>query len=81
MKKCFIVIFSSYSEETSAYAFYQEADARKSVLEDVETELRSLSEEGYQPVIKEIDNHGSMSVYVPDSDIYCEWIIVPSEIQ
>lgn len=80
MKKCFIVVHTSYDEGTDAYAFYDEKDARKSIGEDVKTVEKDLIEQGYEPTTTRngLDN---ATVYVPDSDIYCEWCIITSDIR
>lgn len=80
MKECFIVLHGNYAEGSDAYAFWNEDDARKSVNEDVDTVVKSLVEEGYEPTIL---RHGpdSVEVYVADSGIYYEWEIVISDIR
>lgn len=79
MKECFVVVHRNYSEGTDAYAFFNEEDAKKCVHEDVNTEVISLKEEGYEPVV--LDRFGSKEIYVPDSDIYYEWEILNTTIR
>ena len=45
-----VVVHSNYAEGTTdAYAFWDEKIAKESVNADVETEVKSLTEEGYSP--------------------------------
>lgn len=80
MRECYIVVHCNYAEGTDAYAFYSKEDAKKSVKEDVETEVKSLEEEGYCPKTLWGED-GSAEVYVPDSDIFYEWSIIMSNIR
>lgn len=79
-KECYIVIFSSYSEELDAYAFWSKDNARQSVREDADTEMISLREEGYNPILLErAEDH--LELYVPGIDIYFEWHVTPSTVE
>lgn len=80
MGKCSIVVHRNYAEGTDACAFWDEKDARKSVKEDVDTEVKSLIEEGYEPTTL-WHNQNSVEVFVTDSDIYYEWEIIGSQIR
>lgn len=80
MKECFIVVDSNYAEGMTAYAFWKEDEARKSVNDDVETVVKDLTEQGYNPTVLRRDCD-SVEVYVADSDIYYEWNIITSEIR
>ena len=51
MKECFIVVDSNYAEGMTAYAFWKEDEARKSVNDDVETVVKDLTEQGYNPTV------------------------------
>ena len=47
-----VVVHSNYAEGTTdAYAFWDEKIAKESVNADVETEVKSLTEEGYKPAV------------------------------
>ena len=80
MKPCVIVVHRNYAEGEDAYAFWSEDDARKSVNEDVDTEVKSLIEEGYEPTILR-HSRDSVDVYVADSSVYYEWSIIASDIR
>ena len=80
MKEYFIVVDSNYAEGMTAYAFWKEDEARKSVNEDVETVVKDLTEQGYEPTILRHD-WDSVEVYAADRNIYYEWNIIISEIQ
>ena len=80
MKECFIVVHSNYDEGMTAYAFWKEDEAKKSVNEDVKTVVKDLTEQGYNPTVLR-RGCDSVEVYVADSDIYYEWNIIISEIQ
>lgn len=78
-EKIVSVIHSNYAEGTDAYAFRDEKIAKRSVDADVETEVKSLTEEGYKPVI--LRREDGATVYVPDSDIYYEWEIIETTLE
>lgn len=80
MKPCYIVVHRNYSEGTDAYAFWSKDDAMKSINEDVETVVKSLTEEGYEPTVLR-DACDGVEVYVADSDIYYQWSIFDSNVQ
>lgn len=81
MRECSIVVHSNYSEGTDAYAFYAEADARRSVDEDVGTVVKDLIEQRYEPKTLRNGCGDNVTIYVPDSDIYYEWCIITSDIR
>lgn len=80
MKECFIVVHSNYAEGMSAYAFWKEDEATKSVNEDMETVVKDLTEQGYKPTVLRRD-WDSVEVYAAARNIYYEWNIIISEIQ
>ena len=80
MKECFIVVDSNYADGMTAYAFWKEDEAKKSVSEDVETVVKDLTEQGYNPTVLRHDCD-SVEIYAADRDIYYEWNIIISEIQ
>lgn len=79
MKKCFVLTCTCYSEENSISVFWNEEDAYKAMIEELETEITNLQNEGYNFVF--FENDDSAEVHVPDSDIYYEWNIEESTIQ
>ena len=81
MKECFIVVHSNYDEGMTAYAFWKEDEAKKSVNEDVETVVKDLTEQGYKPTVLWHDRGSSVEIYAADKNIYYEWNIIISDIQ
>lgn len=79
MNNCFVVIHKNYAEGVDAYAFWGEEEAKKSVNADVDTEFKSLCDEGYNPVI--LRRPSGATVRVNDTDIYYEWDILMSTIE
>ncbi len=80
MKECYIVLHRNYADGSDAYGFWNEDEAKKSVNEDVDTVVKSLTEEGYNPTVLRCADD-SVEVYVADSGIYYEWSITPSTIR
>ncbi len=77
--KCFVVICNSYSGDDSVSVFWNEADAYKCMIEEMETEIANLQNSGYKFVSAE--NDISAELYVPDSDIYFDWNIAETTIR
>lgn len=65
------MVHRNYAEGMDAYAFWSEDDARKSVNEDVDTEVKSLTEEGYEPTVLRHDQD-NVEVNAADGNIYYE---------
>ena len=80
MSQCFIVIHRNYADGLDACVFWNEDEAKKSVNEDVDTVVKSLTEEWYTPTVLR-DACDGVEVYVADSDIYYEWNIFRSSIR
>lgn len=79
-KGCYIVLHQNYAEGGDAYAFYSKEQAKKELEADVRLTVQNLEQDGYSPVwlTDACDGH---EVYVPDTDIYYEWSIIPSTIE
>lgn len=76
----YIEFTANYAEGRDAFAFKRKEDAIQSIREDAETEMESLSLEGYNPIWLEFsEDHIEIYVsdYVSDSGIYFEWKLVP----
>lgn len=79
-KDCFIVVHKNHESDDYTCAFFEEADARKVMEEDVETVKKDLDEQGYTH--SELrDAFGNAEVYVADSGIYYAWEIFKSTIE
>jgi len=80
MNECFIVVHRNYAEGLDAYGFRSEEVARMSVNNDVDTVIKSLTEEGYAPTVHRLDQD-NVEVCALDGNIYYEWSIILSDIQ
>lgn len=78
-KKCFVLICTCYSGENNISVFWNESNAYNAMIEELETEITNLQNEGYK--FDSSENDYSAEVHVPDSDIYYEWSIEESTIQ
>lgn len=78
-KKCFVLICECYSGEDSVSAFWDEEDAYKEMVNELETEIENLKEQGYRYQTSENDN--SSELIVPDGDIYYEWHVEETTIK
>lgn len=77
--KCYVLTCSCYSGEDSISVFWNESDAYKAMIEELETEITNLQNNGY--MFDSSENDDSAEVHVPDSDIYYEWDIEESTIK
>ncbi len=80
MKELFIVVHRNYADGMDAYAFWSEEAAKKSINADVDTVMRSLAEEGYEPIVLRYKPE-EIEVYTSDRNIYYEWHIIISNVQ
>ncbi len=80
MIECFIVVHRNYAEGMDAYGFLNEDAAKKSVNDDVDTVVKSLVEEGYEPTVLRY-TPDNVKVYAADKNIYYEWNIIISNVQ
>lgn len=77
--KCFVLICNCYSGDGSVSVFWNEADAYKCMIEELETEITNLQNSGYK--FESAENDVSAELYVPDSDIYFDWNIEEGTIR
>lgn len=77
INKYYVVICNCYSGDDSVSVFWNEADAYRCMIAEMETEIANLQNSGYEFVSAE--NDVSAELYVPDSDIYFEWDIKEME--
>ena len=77
--KCYVLTCNCYSGEDSVSVFWDESDAYKVMIEELETEITNLQRGGYAFDSSESDD--SAEVHVPDSDIYYEWNIEETTIR
>ena len=75
--KCFVLICNSGDNGMSV--FWNEADAYKCMIAEMETEITNLQNSGYK--FESAENDISAELYVPDSDIYFDWYIEESTIK
>lgn len=78
--KCYTVIDTSYDVGINVYSFWCKEDAKRSIKDDVQTELINLREAGRERIEVQETLDGA-TIYVPDTDIYYEWRIVETDIQ
>ena len=71
MIECFIVVHRNYAEGMDAYGFLND---------DVDTVVKSLVEEGYEPTVLRY-TPDNVKVYAADKNIYYEWNIIISNVQ
>ena len=77
--KCYVLTCHCYSGEDSVSVFWNESDAYKAMIEELEIEITNLQCEGY--TFDSSENDDSVEVHVPDTDIYYEWSIEESTIR
>ena len=64
---------SCYSGDNSTSVYWDEQDAYKAMIEELEVEITNLQNSGYK--FTSAENDISAELYVSDSDIYYEWNI------
>ena len=77
--KCYVVIQQDYATGGNISVYKDESDARRSVIEDVETIKKELLEDGHEPIVN-WDALRNPEVIVADSNIYFEWEIIETNI-
>lgn len=77
--KCYVVIQQDYATGGNISVYKDESDARRSVIEDVETVKKELLEDGHEPIVN-WDALRNPEVIVVDSNIYFEWEIIETNI-
>ena len=77
--KCYVVIQQDYATGGNISVYKDESDARRSVIEDVETVKKELLENGHEPIVN-WDALRNPEVIVADSNIYFEWAIIETNI-
>ena len=71
--KCYVLTCTCYSGDNSTSVYWDEQDAYKAMIEELEVEITNLQNSGYK--FTSAENDISAELYVPDSDIYYEWNI------
>ena len=77
--KCYVLTCHCYSGEDSVSVFWNESDAYKAMIGELEIEITNLQYDGY--AIDSSENDDSAEVHVPYTDIYYEWSIEESTIR
>ena len=77
-KKCYVLTCSCYSDEDSVSVYFDEVDAYKAMIAELEVEITNLQNSGYKYYSAENDT--SAELYVPNSGIYFDWDIVEATI-
>lgn len=76
--KCYVLTCNCYSGDNGVSVYWDEYQAWKSMISEMETEITNLQNSGYNFVSAE--NSESAELYVPDTDIYFEWNIEETTI-
>lgn len=77
--KCYVLMCSCYSGDNGVSVFWDEQNAYKAMIEELEVEIANLQNSGYK--FESAENDISAELYVPDSDIYFDWYIVETTIR
>lgn len=77
--KCYVLICNCYSGDGGVSVYWNEHDAYKAMIEELETEITNLQNGGYE--FSSAENDTSAGLYVPDSDIYFDWYIEEAVIK
>ena len=77
--KCYVLICNCYSGEDSVSVFWNEHDAYKAMIKELEVKITNLQNSGY--VFCSAEDCDSAELHVPNSDIYYEWDIVETTIR
>lgn len=77
--RCYVLLSRNYADGEDTEVFYNKDDAKRSARTEMLSVKEELKKQGYSPVT--MDKYdGNYELYVPDTDIYYEWEIVPSEV-
>lgn len=77
--KCYVLTCNCYSGDNSVFVYWDEHDAWKAMIAELEIEITNLQNSGYK--FKSAENDISAELYVPDTDIYYEWYIDETTIR
>ena len=77
--QCYVLICNCYSGDGGMSVFWNEVDAYKAMIEELEVEIANLQNSGYK--FESAENDISAELYVPDSDIYFDWNIAETTIR
>lgn len=80
MRECFVVVHRNYAEGLDAHVYLNEEDARRYMMEAVESIMDMLRDEGRAPKLIE-NGWDNTEVSAAGGDIYYEWSIIISEVQ
>lgn len=79
-KKCYVLTCNCYSGDDSVSVYWNEADAYKAMIEELEVEITNLQNSGYATYFS-AENDISAELYVPCTDIYFDWDIAETTIR
>ena len=77
--KCYVLVCNCYSGDSSVSVYWNEYDAYKAMIKELETEITNLQNSGYE--FNSAENDVNAELYVPNSDIYYEWNIEEAVIR
>ena len=78
-KRCYVLTYNCYSGDNGVSVYWDEHDAWKAMIEELEIEITNLQNSGYE--FRSAENDVSAELYVPNNDIYYEWYIEETYIQ
>lgn len=78
-KKCYVLTCNCYSGDDSVSVYWNENDAYKAMIEELEVEITNLQNSGYK--FESAENDISAELYVADTDIYFDWNIAETTIR
>lgn len=77
--KCYVLVCNCYSGDGGVSVYWNKHDAHKAMIEELETEISNLQNDGYE--FSSAENDVSAELYVPNSDIYFDWYIEENTIR
>lgn len=79
-EKCFAVLHTNYADGSDVTAYRSESDAKAAVVEEKNSVIAGLREQGYEPITLR-DGCDNPEMYVSDGNIYYEWKIIETTIR
>lgn len=76
---CYVLTCNCYSGDNGVSVFWDERDAYKAMIDEMETEITNLQNIGYK--FESAENDISAELYVPNSNIYFDWDITETTIR
>lgn len=78
-KKCYVLTCNCYSGDDSVSVYWNENDAHKAMIDELEVEIANLQNSGY--AYFSAANDFSAELFASNTDIYFDWYIVETTIR